>query len=68
MVTVSGMTDRVSKVTVSLDNFNHNLPDDVDMMLVAPNGRKVVLMSDAGGATPTGNINLTFDDSAAAFM
>jgi hypothetical protein len=35
-------------------------------MLVAPNGRRIVLMSDVGGNTEVGGLNMTFDDAAAA--
>ncbi|MGC2236405.1 MAG: proprotein convertase P-domain-containing protein [Pyrinomonadaceae bacterium] len=65
-IVVSGQIDLVSKVTVSLTSFNHTAPDDVDLMLVAPDGRKVVLMSDAGGNSAANNLSLTFDDAAAA--
>ncbi|MDQ3800048.1 MAG: proprotein convertase P-domain-containing protein, partial [Acidobacteriota bacterium] len=64
-ITISGQTGLVSKVTVGLENFSHSLPDDVDLLLVSPNGRKVVLMSDVGGATEANNVSLTFDDGAA---
>lgn len=54
----------VTKATVTLSNFSHTSPDDVDLMLVAPNGRRIVLMSDVGGGTEVGGLNLTFDDDA----
>lgn len=63
-LTVSGLQGAVSKVTVNLTNFSHTSPDDVDLMLVAPNGRRVVLMSDVGGGTEVGSLNLTLDDDA----
>lgn len=62
--TVSGLPGAVSKVTVNLTNFSHTAPDDVDLMLVAPNGRRVVVMSDVGGGTEVGSLNLTIDDDA----
>jgi len=34
------------------------------VLLVAPGGQQVVLMSDAGGSTPLTGVNLTFDDGA----
>ncbi|HEX9961913.1 MAG TPA: BACON domain-containing protein, partial [Pyrinomonadaceae bacterium] len=67
-ITISGQTGLVSKVTVGVQNFNHVAPDDVDLMLVSPSGRKVVLMSDAGGNTEAGGLNLTFDDAATASL
>jgi len=35
-------------------------------MLVAPNGRRIVLMSDVGGNSEAGSLNLIFDDAAAS--
>src|SRR5262249_517789 len=34
---------------VTLRDLSHSWPDDLDILLVAPDGRKVMLMSDAGG-------------------
>lgn len=62
---VAGVLGTVTKAVVTLSNFSHTAPDDVDVLLVAPNGRSVVLMSDAGGTTEVGGLNLTFDDAAA---
>ena len=62
---VVGLPGTVTKATVTLTNFSHTSPDDVDLMLAAPNGRRIVLMSDVGGNTEVGNLNLTFDDTAA---
>jgi subtilisin-like proprotein convertase family protein len=65
---ISGLPGHVSKVSVTLNNFSHTSPDDVDIMLAAPNGRRIVLMSDVGGVTEVGGLNLTFDDDAANFL
>ena len=49
------MTDKVSKVTVTLKDLSwtQNGPADADIMLVAPDGKtSVMLMSDACGTTP----------------
>jgi subtilisin-like proprotein convertase family protein len=82
-VSVSGLTGVVNKVTVSVFGLTHQFPDDVDMVLVAPSGTAVLLMSDAGdGYTvipnkqlrPSRNqaavsgVNLTFDDAASNFL
>ncbi|HEY0426444.1 MAG TPA: proprotein convertase P-domain-containing protein [Pyrinomonadaceae bacterium] len=64
-INVANQVGQVSNVIVFLNNFSHASPDDVDLMLVAPNGRKVVLMSDVGGANPVSNLSLAFDDFAA---
>jgi subtilisin-like proprotein convertase family protein len=61
---VSGVPGSLTKVTVNIPNFSHTSPDDVDLLLVAPNGRRIVLMSDVGGNTEVGALNLIFDDAA----
>lgn len=64
-IVVSGVTGTVSKVTVTLNGLSHTYPDDIDIVLVSPTGRSVVVMSDAGGGTSITNVTLTFDDAAA---
>lgn len=67
-IVVSGSIGLVTGVIVDIENFSHTSPDDVDVVLVAPNGRSVVLMSDAGGNNPVNNISLSFDDLAQATL
>ena len=56
----------VSKLTVTLSGFTHIFPADVGVLLVAPGGQKIRLMTDEGSNDPVFNANLTFDDEAAA--
>ncbi|HEY0426443.1 MAG TPA: proprotein convertase P-domain-containing protein, partial [Pyrinomonadaceae bacterium] len=65
-VQVTGLTGNVTSVKVTINNFSHTSPDDVDIMLVSPSGRRIVLMSDVGGNTEVGGLNFTFDDTAAS--
>jgi uncharacterized repeat protein (TIGR01451 family) len=58
------MGGTITKVTVTLTNFTHSWPNDVDILLVGPNGQRVMLMSDAGTNIPVSNIKLTFSDTA----
>jgi subtilisin-like proprotein convertase family protein len=58
------MVGLITGVIVDLGGFSHAAPDDVDILLVAPSGRSIVLMSDAGGNTAVDNLGITFDDSA----
>jgi subtilisin-like proprotein convertase family protein len=67
-INVSGITDPVTKVTVTLKNMNHTFPDDIDVLLVGPGGQKLLLMSDAGGSADIVNNTYTFDDAAAATL
>ena len=64
-ITVSGAPTTITKVTVSLKGFNHTFPDDVDMLLVSPTGRKMIIMSDAAAAAGRDQLNITLDDAAA---
>lgn len=72
-ITVRGFKKkpRISDVNVTLRDFNHEFPLDVDVMLVAPNGRNAVVMSAVGGniadATVV-NLTLELDDEAAAVL
>lgn len=61
---ISGLQGRVAKVTVQINGITHGFPDDLDILLVAPNGKGVILMSDAGAGIDLVGVNLTFADSA----
>ena len=63
VITVSNLSGVLGKVTVTLSNLSHTYPADVNVLLVAPGGAKVLLMSNAGTLSST-SVNLTFDDSA----
>ncbi|HEX8196503.1 MAG TPA: BACON domain-containing carbohydrate-binding protein [Pyrinomonadaceae bacterium] len=67
-INVSGVRGGIEKLTVTLNNYGHSFPDDADVLLVAPDGRSVVLMSDVGGGFNTSGTVLTFDDSAASAL
>lgn len=66
VINVTGLVGDVDKVRVRLLGFAHGFPDDVDVLLVSPGGKKVAIMSDAGGGTSVTNVNLTIDDEAGA--
>lgn len=65
VINVTGATGVISNLKVSLTGFSHTRPQDVDVLLVSPDGRGVVVMSDVGGSTAATGANLTFDDAAA---
>jgi uncharacterized repeat protein (TIGR02543 family) len=67
-ITVPSTSGTVIKATVSLTSFNHNYPSDVDILLVGPSGQKLLLMSDAGGASDVVNANILFADTASASL
>ncbi len=69
-IAVAGLTGTVTDVNVTLRDLTYPLkPADVDLMVVAPGGMTVMLMSDACGDNDNENpitspITVTFDDQA----
>jgi len=72
-IAVTGMTGTVTDIKVTLRNlwWEKGGPSDADIMLVAPDGKAVMLMSDACGdnsntspISRTSPVTLTFDDQA----
>jgi subtilisin-like proprotein convertase family protein len=65
---VSGIGTNVTDVNIRLEGLSHTYPDDIDMLLVGPQGQNLIFMSDAGLNTDVVNVELTFDDSAAGSL
>lgn len=63
-ITLTGVSDPINKLTVTLRNLTHPFVSDLDILLVGPGGQKAMLMSDAGGNGPVSDVTLTFDDAA----
>lgn len=63
-ILVSGLIGQLVKTTLTFDGFSHTAPQDLDIMLVAPNGQASVVMSDVGGNFRLGGISFTLDDDA----
>lgn len=63
-ITVSGVTNPVTKLTVSLNGLTHTYVEDVFALLAAPNGQRTMLMSYTYPG-PVSGVTLTFDDGAA---
>jgi subtilisin-like proprotein convertase family protein len=69
LISVGGFKKgKIKDVDVTLRDFSHEKPDDVDILLVAPGGRNTLIMSDAGGNDAIDNITLRLDDQAAASL
>ncbi|MBI5495454.1 MAG: tandem-95 repeat protein [Deltaproteobacteria bacterium] len=59
----------VTGLSLTLTNFSHGRPDDVDMLLVSPDDRVTYVLSDTGGTTTmTTPVTLTFDSTATATL
>jgi hypothetical protein len=55
---------RIIDIDLHLYGFSHGMPDQIDILLVAPNGRTALVMSDAGDQPIIRAIDLTLDDDA----
>lgn len=67
-IVVSGLGGTIVDVNVTISSVTHSFSDDIDLLLVGPNGLNVMLMAGAGGSTSLQDAWFTFDDQAADFM
>jgi len=67
-ISVSDPTRVIADLNVSIDGISHERPDDLDLLLVGPQGQKVILMSDACGSFGVSAYGWVWDDEAAAPM
>jgi subtilisin-like proprotein convertase family protein len=70
-IDVSGFKQaKITDVNLTLRAFSHTFTQDVDVLLVAPDGRNLVVMGDVGGIDPdasaVANLTITLDDEAAS--
>src|SRR5262249_27679506 len=68
LISITGADSVVGKVSVSLHGLRHTWPDDLDVLLVSPQGRSVMLLSQAGGGNDVTNLDLTFEDGAGSVL
>ncbi len=68
LINVSGIPGFITKATATLSNFGHSYPEDVDVVLQAPNGSNSILMSHCGNSFSVTNLTLTFDQTASVSM
>ena len=66
---VSGLSGTITDVNVSICGLGHTFPDDVDVLLVGPDGTtNIAVMTDVSGGTDITGMVYTFDDAAVASM
>jgi subtilisin-like proprotein convertase family protein len=65
-IAVSGLTGPTLRVRVTLSRLSHTNPDDLDILVQAPNGKRVMLLSDAGENFAVNDYTVTFDEDAAS--
>ena len=65
-LSLSGLDFPAGRVKLTLSGFSHTFPGDVDVMLVSPQGRSLLAMSDAGAGFPVSGLTLELGDNAVA--
>jgi hypothetical protein len=65
-LTVSGLPSQAVVRVQVVVSLTHSFPRDVDMLVQAPSGERIVLMADVGGNTPVTGLVMVFDDCAAS--
>ncbi|MFZ4785279.1 MAG: hypothetical protein ACOYLH_07350 [Flavobacteriales bacterium] len=65
-ITVSGGPATIGAMSITLTNLNHTWPSDIDVLLVAPNGESLVIMSDCGNGADWVNTTIEIADYATA--
>jgi subtilisin-like proprotein convertase family protein len=69
-IVVSNVAGVVTNLKVTLTGITHTFPDDIDILLMSPSGKGLILMADAGGGLANGlnNVTITLDDAAATVI
>lgn len=67
-IIAGGLTGSLTNVRVTLKNFSHTFPSDVDVLLVGPGGQKFIVLSDVIGGTDAVNVTWTLDDAGATLV
>src|SRR5215216_3960617 len=66
---VSGVLGTITNVSLTITGLNHTFPDDLDFLLVGPNGTaNLEFWSDAGGGADLINATVTVADSGATAL
>ena len=66
-ITLENVPGTIIDIKLRLLGLTHTSPDDLDIMLVSPDGQAVLVMSDAGGSGVSNNVSgldLTFDTTS----
>ncbi len=62
VINVTNGPTSIARLSVRINGLTHTFSPDIDVMLVAPGGQSVILMSDAGNRIDLTGVNLTFAD------
>lgn len=67
-IVVSGVPNTITQFAVSLSGLSHTWTEDVNVLLVAPGGQRILLMANTNGGANAENITLTFTHDGTATL
>ena len=67
-ITVDGLKGKIRDVNVRITNLDHARPDDLELLLVGPQGQTAIVLADVGGTTLITDVTLRLDDEAATLL
>jgi len=56
--------EEILSIELEINELSHSSPADLDIILIAPNGEMIEIMSDLGGQTAISDVDLIFNDAA----
>ncbi len=65
VINVVGATTNIEYVTVTINGLSHTYPQDLQVLLVAPGGQRVMLFSGVGSDIDISNVSITLAPDAA---
>ncbi|MGH2618165.1 MAG: hypothetical protein ACRDJC_23300 [Thermomicrobiales bacterium] len=65
-IVVNGLKGTVRDVNVRLNDFSHDDPDEVRVLLVGPGGQTAIVLAEIGAEEEINDVTLRLDDEAAA--
>jgi hypothetical protein len=65
-IAVSGLKGTIHDVNLTLNTFSHQVPSQVQVLLVGPRGQTAIVMADVGANNQVTGVTLRLDDEAGA--
>jgi YD repeat-containing protein len=67
-ITVAGLAGTIVQITVTIANYSHTFPDDVAVLVTAPNNQSFMLMDGAGDGTDVSGATIAFSDFGSSIL
>ncbi|MGF1580388.1 MAG: autotransporter-associated beta strand repeat-containing protein [Gemmataceae bacterium] len=67
-ISITGLAGVVADINVTLTDVTHDFAEDMDILLVAPDGQSILLASDVSDGQSITSLTWTFDDDAPSVL